>query len=51
MLHLTRIADYLAANLENLGFIIISQGKGEGLPLVACRLDEDLGKMYDEFAV
>lgn len=51
MLNLTRISDYLAANLEELGFIVISQRKGEGLPLVAVRLDEDLGKQYDEFAV
>lgn len=51
MLNLTRISDYLAANLESLGFIIISQRKGEGLPLVACRLNEDSGKHYDEFAV
>jgi glutamate decarboxylase len=51
MLNLTRTADYLSANLENLGFIILSQGGGEGLPLVACRIDEDLGKHYDEFAV
>ncbi|KAF2677667.1 glutamate decarboxylase [Lentithecium fluviatile CBS 122367] len=51
MLNLTRIADYLAANLENLGFIILSQKSGDGLPLVACRLDEDLDKQYDEFAI
>jgi glutamate decarboxylase len=51
MLNLTRTADYLSANLENLGFIIMSQKGGEGLPLVAARLDEDLGKHYDEFAV
>ncbi|KAJ4337297.1 hypothetical protein N0V87_004797 [Didymella glomerata] len=51
MLNLTRISDYLAANLEELGFIVISQRKGEGLPLVAVRLDEDLGKQYDEFAI
>ncbi|KAK3209309.1 hypothetical protein GRF29_69g1401296 [Pseudopithomyces chartarum] len=51
MLNLTRTADYLAANLEDLGFIILSQRSGEGLPLVACRLDEDLGKKYDEFAI
>lgn len=51
MLNLTRTADYLAANLENLGFIIMSQKRGEGLPLVAIRLDEDLGKQYDEFAI
>jgi glutamate decarboxylase len=51
MVNLTRTADYLSANLENLGFIIMSQKGGEGLPLVAARLDEDLGKQYDEFAV
>jgi glutamate decarboxylase len=51
MLNLTRTADYLSANLEELGFIILSQKSGEGLPLVAARLDEDLGKQYDEFAM
>ena len=51
MLNLTRTADYLAANLEALGFIIMSQRSGAGLPLVACRIDEDLGKQYDEFAM
>jgi glutamate decarboxylase len=51
MLNLTRTADYLSANLEALGFIIMSQKGGEGLPLVAARIDEDLGKHYDEFAV
>ncbi|KAL1800098.1 hypothetical protein ACET3X_000440 [Alternaria dauci] len=51
MLNLTRTADYLAANLESLGFIIMSQKGGAGLPLVACRIDEDLGKQYDEFAI
>lgn len=51
MLNLTRTADYLSANLEEMGFIILSQKSGEGLPLVACRLDEDLGKQYDEFAI
>jgi glutamate decarboxylase len=51
MLNLTRTADYLSANLENLGFIILSKKSGEGLPLVACRIDEDLGKHYDEFAM
>lgn len=51
MLNLTRTADYLAKNLEALGFIVLSQGGGEGLPLVAVRMDEDLGKHYDEFAM
>lgn len=51
MLNLTRIADYLAANLESMGFVIMSQRGGQGLPLVACRIDEDLDKQYDEFAI
>lgn len=51
MLNLTRTADYLAKNLEDLGFIVMSQRSGAGLPLVAVRMDEDLGKQYDEFAM
>jgi glutamate decarboxylase len=51
MLNLTRIADYLAAHLAELGFVILSQGKGTGLPLVAARLDPAQEKLYDEFAV
>ncbi|QDS77549.1 hypothetical protein FKW77_001157 [Venturia effusa] len=47
MLNLTRTADYLSANLESLGFIIMSKRSGEGLPLVAFRLAK--GKFYDEF--
>ncbi|KAF2749682.1 glutamate decarboxylase [Sporormia fimetaria CBS 119925] len=51
MVNLTRTADYLAANLEALGFIILSKRSGAGLPLVALRIDEDLEKQYDEFAI
>ncbi|KAL8936780.1 MAG: hypothetical protein Q9211_004023, partial [Gyalolechia sp. 1 TL-2023] len=51
MMNLTRTADYLAANLKQLGFIILSKGRGQGLPLVAFRLDPKLGHHYDEFAV
>jgi len=51
MLNLTRTADYLAANLEQLGFIILSKTGGEGLPVVACRIDPSLDKHYDEFAI
>ncbi|TID17977.1 glutamate decarboxylase [Venturia nashicola] len=47
MLNLTRTADYLSANLESLGFTIMSKRSGEGLPLVAFRLAK--GKFYDEF--
>ncbi|KAL9597238.1 MAG: hypothetical protein Q9219_005281 [cf. Caloplaca sp. 3 TL-2023] len=51
MMNLTRTADYLAANLKQLGFIIMSKGRGQGLPLVAFRLNPDHGHQYDEFAV
>ena len=51
MMNLTRTADYLAANLKNLGFIIMSKGSGQGLPLVAFRLDPKHKHHYDEFAV
>lgn len=47
MLNLTRTADYLSANLESLGCVIMSKKSGEGLPLVAFRLPA--GKSYDEF--
>lgn len=51
MLNITRIADYLSASLEALGFIIMSRGGGKGLPLVAFRLPTDAGYEFDEFAV
>jgi glutamate decarboxylase len=51
MLNLTQTADYLAANLESLGFTVLSQGKGEGLPLVAIKINEQSKKQYDEFAM
>ncbi|KAL8642101.1 MAG: hypothetical protein Q9228_001186 [Teloschistes exilis] len=51
MMNLTRTADYLAANLKQLGFIIMSKGGGQGLPLVAFRIDPKKGRHYDEFAV
>ncbi|KAL8943228.1 MAG: hypothetical protein Q9216_001216 [Gyalolechia sp. 2 TL-2023] len=51
MMNLTRTADHLAACLKQLGFIIISKGQGQGLPLVAFHLDPKLGHHYDEFAV
>jgi len=51
MTNLTRTADYLSGSLEQLGFIIMSQKKGKGLPLVAFRLNPDLDKHYDEFAL
>ncbi|KAG9245599.1 glutamate decarboxylase-like protein [Calycina marina] len=51
MTNLTRTADYLSQSLEQLGFIIMSQTGGQGLPLVAFRIDEKMGKHYDEFAL
>lgn len=51
MLNLTRTADYLASQLQALGFIIMSKGKGRGLPLVAFRLNPDRDTLYDEFAI
>jgi glutamate decarboxylase len=49
MHNLTLIADYLSANLENQGFILLSQKGGKGLPLVAFRLDPAKGHEFDEF--
>ncbi|KAL8906440.1 MAG: hypothetical protein Q9207_002029 [Kuettlingeria erythrocarpa] len=51
MTNLTRTADYLAANLKQLGFLILSKGGGQGLPLVAFRLDPKNKHHYDEFAL
>ncbi|KAK6516076.1 hypothetical protein TWF506_005989 [Arthrobotrys conoides] len=52
MTNLTRIADYFSTVLsKRLGFIIMSKGGGEGLPLVAFRLDASKKKHYDEFAI
>ena len=51
MLNLTRTADYLAAHLQEMGFMILSQGGGTGLPLVAFRLDPDDNVTFDEFAI
>ncbi|RAL02543.1 glutamate decarboxylase [Aspergillus ibericus CBS 121593] len=51
MTNLTQIADYLAAELKKLGFIIMSEGGGRGLPLVAYRLPEQDDRLYDEFAL
>ena len=52
MLNLTRTADYLSAQLKNLGFIIMSKGGGKGLPLVAFRLKQDNEDVfYDEFTI
>lgn len=55
MTNLTRTADYLTEVLESLGFVIMSQRSGRGLPLVAFRFAsvKEGGKErhYDEFAL
>jgi len=51
MLNLTRTADYLGASVEKLGFVLMSKTRGNGLPLVAFRLDPSKEHGFDEFAV
>ncbi len=51
MSNLTRTADYLSTSLKHQGFIIMSKGSGEGLPLVAFRLPPQEDRNYDEFAL
>ncbi|KAL9640614.1 MAG: hypothetical protein Q9164_000170 [Protoblastenia rupestris] len=51
MTNLTRTADYLATCLEKLGFIIMSKTGGQGLPLVAFRLNPKNKHHYNEFNV
>jgi glutamate decarboxylase len=52
MLDLIRMANYLGSNLEKMGcFIVLSKKHGQGLPLVAFRLDPAMGYAFDEFAI
>ena len=51
MFNLTRTADYLAASVEKMGFLLMSKTKGQGLPLVAFRLDPKHNHKFDEFAL
>jgi glutamate decarboxylase len=51
MLNLTRTADYLAAAVEKMGFVLMSKTRGTGLPLVAFRLNPEHGHKFDEFAI
>lgn len=56
MTNLTRTADHLADVLEKMGFIIMSERNGKGLPVVAFRLkgEKDEGGRvihYDEFSL
>ncbi|GAB1214217.1 hypothetical protein ATERTT37_003377 [Aspergillus terreus] len=51
MMNLIKIGDYLSDELRKLGFIIMSDSGGRGLPLVAFRLQKDDDRLYDEFAL
>lgn len=51
MLNLTRTADYLAKSVQAMGFQLMSKTGGEGLPLVAFRLDPARNHRFDEFAL
>jgi glutamate decarboxylase len=51
MFNLTRTADYLAASVQKMGFLLMSQTRGNGLPLVAFRLNPEDGHKFDEFAI
>ncbi|KAF7587040.1 hypothetical protein BBP40_007836 [Aspergillus hancockii] len=51
MQNLIQISDYLADELNKLGFIIMSDGNGRGLPLVAFRFEPSDDRLYDEFAL
>jgi glutamate decarboxylase len=51
MSNLTRTSDYLSAAVQQMGFILMSKTRGEGLPLVAFRLNPDHQHHFDEFAI
>lgn len=51
MFNLTRTADYLGAAVQKMGFLLMSKTQGEGLPLVAFRLNPEHGHKFDEFAI
>lgn len=51
MTNLTHTADYLSDQLQDLGFLIMSEGSGEGLPVVAFRLSSTQNVFFDEWAL
>lgn len=51
MVNLTKTSDYLAESVKRLGFLLMSELNGKGLPLVAFRLDPKSGHKFDEFAI
>lgn len=50
-MNLTHTADFLADALKKLGFIILSDTQGRGLPVVAFRIDPARNIPYNEFAI
>ncbi|KAI2694950.1 hypothetical protein CBS147332_9499 [Penicillium roqueforti] len=51
MRNLTATADYLTSQLQEMGFIIMSEGGGHGLPVVAFRLSSAQNVFLDEWAL
>jgi glutamate decarboxylase len=54
MRNLVTISQQLARGLSDLGFRLLSDNSGNGsggVPLVAFRLPDDEGRLYDEFAL
>ncbi|KAJ5957907.1 Pyridoxal phosphate-dependent transferase major region subdomain 1 [Penicillium viridicatum] len=51
MRNLTKTADYLTSQLQEMGFIIMSEGNGRGLPVVAFRLSPTQNVILDEWAL
>ncbi|CAI7639784.1 unnamed protein product [Penicillium glandicola] len=51
MTNLTKTADYLSSQLQEMGFIIMSEGNGQGLPVVAFRLGPTQNVFFDEWAL
>ncbi|KAJ6100471.1 hypothetical protein N7499_000101 [Penicillium canescens] len=51
MANLTKTADHLTTRLKDLGFIIMSEGGGHGLPVVTFRLNPAQNVFFDEWAL
>ena len=51
MTNITRVSDYMASELQKMGMILMSQTRGNGLPLVAFHLPPNANREYDEFAI
>lgn len=51
MQNLTSTADYLSCQLREMGFILMSDSNGAGLPVVAFRLGPTQNAFFDEWAL